>query len=92
MKRAINKVITGKDITEQNLVDSYASDINEAIDNLVLVKKSTNNNIVAKDSDASNNIVNPQTYDGIEKWVILALTSLGGIILTIVYRKKIKAN
>ena len=92
LESAINKVITGKDITEQNLVDSYASDINEAIDNLVLVKKSTNNNIVAKDSDASNNIVNPQTYDGIEKWVILALTSLGGIILTIVYRKKIKAN
>ena len=92
LKRAINKVITGKDITEQNLVDSYASDINGAIDNLVLLEKSTTNNTIAKDSDASNNIVNPQTYDGIEKWVILALISLGGIILTIVYRKKIKAN
>lgn len=36
----------------------------------------------------NDNEKNPQTYDGLMTWIILSLLSLGGIVGTIVYRKK----
>ena len=46
--------------------------------------------VVTKSQNTSNalKIENPQTYDGIVAWIILGLVSMGGIVGTIVYRKK----
>lgn len=46
--------------------------------------------VVTKSQNTTNalKIENPQTYDGIVAWIILGLVSMGGIVGTIVYRKK----
>ena len=46
--------------------------------------------VVTKSQNTTNalKIKNPQTYDGIVAWIILELVSMGGIVGTIVYRKK----
>lgn len=46
--------------------------------------------VVTKSQNTSNElkIENPQTYNGIVAWIILGLVSMGGIVGTIVYRKK----
>ena len=46
--------------------------------------------VVTKSQNTTNalKIENPQTYDGIVEWIILGLVSMGGIVGTIVYRKK----
>ena len=46
--------------------------------------------VVTKSQNTTNalKIENPQTYNGIVAWIILGLVSMGGIVGTIVYRKK----
>ncbi len=65
LKKAVDAVTYDKTILEQDLVDSYAKAINEALDNLKLV--------------ADKNIENPSTADSILLYIIFGIISVCGL-------------
>lgn len=73
---AINAVITGKKINEQASVDEMANNILTSINSL---------------KEQEPEINNPDTHDGINKYLGLSLLSITGIMAVILYSKKSKA-
>lgn len=72
---AIDGVVYGKDITEQETVDAYAKAINDAIAGLEKVEK--------KDTKNEEEVKKPATGDNVIVYAVIFVVALAGVVIAI---------
>lgn len=75
VEAAIDGVVYGKDITEQETVDAYAKAINDAIAGLEKVEK--------KDTKNEEEVKNPATGDNVIVYAVIFVVALAGVVIAI---------
>ena len=75
VEAAIDGVVYGKDITEQETVDAYAKAINDAIAGLEKVEK--------KDTKNEEEVKNPATGDNVIVYAVIFVVALAGVVFAI---------
>ena len=75
VEAAIDGVVYGKDITEQDTVDAYAKAINDAIAGLEKVEK--------KDTKNEEEVKNPATGDNVIVYAVIIVVALAGVVIAI---------
>ena len=89
---AINAVVKDKSVLEQSEVDAMAFNINNAIANLILKSEPQPQEPEKSDTPAIDNVDNPDTYDGILKYIIYLTLSAVGIGSSLFLYKKESIN
>ena len=85
----VSDELNGKELTTY-----YINDNNELIEYKTTVENETDHfsiyTLVEKQNNTNNDpiIENPNTYDDIMMWITLGLISIGGIVGTVVYKRK----
>lgn len=75
VEAALDGVVYGKDITEQEKVDAYAKAINDAIAGLEKVEK--------KDTKNEEEVKNPATGDNVIVYAVIFVVALAGVVIAI---------